>query len=65
MNDSFSFVSVLIFVAFAAIPVGLWRVSSSWRPWLKIPTRLISAVLGLFVLWVAVVNALFFVGVEH
>ena len=65
MNASFSVVSLLILVALATMPIVLWGLSSTWQPVLKLPARLFAAVFGLFVLWIIVVNTLFFMGLEH
>jgi hypothetical protein len=65
MNATFSFASVVMLAALAAVPFVLWRVSARWNRWLRVAMRLFSAAFALFVFWVVVVNTLFFLGVDH
>lgn len=65
MNAQFDLFGLLILLALAAIPILLWRVSSPWGAFFRLSTRIFAALFGAFVLWVTIVNTLFFMGVDH
>lgn len=65
MNAQIDLIGILILVALAAIPILLWRFSSTSRSWLKLPVRVFAALFAMLVVWIAVVNTLFLLRAGH